>query len=149
MRRPTLTNLLVIGRDEAERLRVASGFHLESSLRGGPFVAARAPEDSPRVTAAIIRSLRGSVPRTGDLLQASEGGTLFLDRVDRLAIEEQRLLLEFVTRGRSEISSQLGWSGRLAVGTDLDLERLCDRGRFLPPLYDALDKIRVDLRVPS
>jgi DNA-binding NtrC family response regulator len=149
MHRPSLVNLLVIGGDEADRLQIATTFHLESRLHRGPLVAARAPEDSPRIIAAILRSLKGAVPLSRDLLHASEGGTLFLDRIERLAKEEQRLLLEFLSRGRSEPSTQLGWAGRLAVGASTDLELLCEDGRFLASLYDALDKIRIDLRVPS
>ena len=147
MHRGNLVNLLLIGGDEIDRLEVATRFHHESRLGRGPLISARAPEDSPRLGRAILRALHRGIPRPDDVLHASEGGTLFLDRLDLLGRDEQRLLLEFLTRGRADYSPEYGWAGRLAAGSACDLETLCAEGRFLPALLDALDKIRIDLRI--
>jgi two-component system C4-dicarboxylate transport response regulator DctD len=148
LHRHSLINLLVLRGAAAERAHVANAFHRESPLRLGPFVTIRCDRDEPRLRAALEGSLSG-VERdpTGNPLRASEGGTLFLDAVEGLPLDTQRLLLGFLSRqsAASTAGEAPAWAGRLAVGAATDLAREVESGRFLPALYDCIDKIRVEL----
>lgn len=148
LRASGLANLLVTGGVREERERIARTFHDSSRIRGGPFVSADATR--PSWPALLLRALSGSLHQDpDDDFRRSDGGTLFLDGVDRLSHECQRLLLEFLLRGRSESARDGRWAGRIVAGSGTDLRALVARGRFLAPLHDTLDKLHVDLGLPS
>lgn len=141
---PGLANLLVQGSDTADRFRVAREFHEAGRLRGGPFVATSSRSEA--WTEVFFRALSGQSGFHADCpLRASEGGTLFIDEIESLDRDAQRLMLEFLNRGRSTGARDSGWAGLIAVGTSDDLGWRAAHGDFLPALYDSLDKIRVDL----
>ena len=148
LHRHSLIHLLVLRGAAAERAHIANAFHRESPLRLGPFVALRCDRDETRLQAALRGSLAGADRDLGENpLRASEGGTLFLDGVERLSLETQRLLVGFLSGLSSANSSgeALAWAGRLAVGSAADLAGEVEAGRFLPSLYDSIDKIRIEL----
>jgi DNA-binding NtrC family response regulator len=139
-------NLLVLGDSAAGRERMARTFHAGSRLRRGPFVALRAGADADRFTRSLLSYFGSSISKDlDDVFRASEGGTLFLDEIEGLSQATQRLFLEFLRSGRSQDPGDSGWAGRLAAGSGNDLEALSRAGRFHAPLFDALDKIRLDL----
>ena len=139
-----LANLLVTGGSRAQREHVAREFHSASRLRRGPFVASNAAEAG--WAEALLRSISGEpAGETADPLHQAEGGTLFIDEVEGLSPDLQRLLLEFLWRGRSESADDGRWAGRIAAGCSTDPTSLIASGRFLAPLHDTLDKLRVDL----
>jgi DNA-binding NtrC family response regulator len=138
-------NLLVQGGSPASRAEVARTFHDESRLRRGPFVTLRCGAESERLTRALLLGSLRTNPSFDDPFRASEGGTLFLDEIERLAHAAQRLLQELLRRGRSQAADDSGWAGRLAAGSNEDIGQLAARGRFHAPLFDSLDKIRIDL----
>lgn len=141
---PGLANLLVQGTDATERRRVAREFHEAGRLRGGPFVVRSARTED--WTNVFFRSLSGAIrARSICPLRVAEGGTLFIDEIEALERDAQRLMLEFLNRGRSAGAHDSGWAGLIAVGTADDLGWRVARGEFLPALYDSLDKIRVNL----
>lgn len=138
----------MLGGTEVERADAARAFHRTSPLRLGPFVRVDCARDEALVVSSL-RSwlLRSDSPMHECPLREAERGMLFLDQVDRLSSWAQRLLLEFVarrldpTRGAEPDS----WGGRLAAGTDEDLDFAAARGSFLPALHDCLDKVRISL----
>lgn len=143
-RNPGFANLLVQGADPGERFRVAREFHDAGRLRGGPFVATSARGEA--WTEVFFRALSGqSAVHANCPLRASEGGTLFIDEIESLDRDAQRLMLEFLNRGRSAGARDSGWAGLIAVGASDDLGWRAVHGDFLPALYDSLDKIRVSL----
>jgi hypothetical protein len=77
-----------------------------------------------------------------DPIRGAWSGTLFLDNVDGLSSDCQRLLSWFAqhTLGGS-VGADGGWPVRLAVGTAQHPDEL----NVLPELRDEIDKIRVDL----
>jgi DNA-binding NtrC family response regulator len=143
-----LTNVLLLGGSASERLRLAREFHRESPLRLGSFV----PVSCSRQEAPLRAALSGWASRS-DLgfgahrLRTVEHGTLFLDQVDGLGIESQRLLLRLATSSLGDrwFAESTPRVGRLICGNATDLVDVTATGRFLPALLDALDKIRVDL----
>jgi len=147
LHRNSLIHLLLVGGRARERTWLALAFHRESPLRRGPFVRLRGRRDEDRLRCALecalsaVRCWRSDSP-----LLESEGGTLFVDHVERLSLGTQRVLLSFLD-GLSPPQDPAGvaWFGRIAVGSAEPLEAVAAAGRFLPALYDILDKIRVEL----
>ncbi len=141
---PGLANLLVQGSDAVDRFRVAREFHEAGRLRGGSFVAASSRGET--WTEIFFRALSGQPSvHSGCPLRAAEGGTLFIDEIESLDRDAQRLMLEFLNRGRATGARDSGWAGLIAVGASDDLGWRAAHGDFLPALYDSLDKIRVNL----
>jgi Nif-specific regulatory protein len=148
--RQSLSHVLLIGSGEVERARAAMEFHRHSPLARGPFVRVRCGLEEERVRCAFQRSLSAaSGERADDPLRAAEGGTLFLDGVAELGLPTQRLFLGFLTHRSPQgaWTDSAAWFGRLAVGSASPLERAVAAGRFLRPLHDCLDKIRVELEL--
>jgi DNA-binding NtrC family response regulator len=143
-------NLLILGGVSAEREHIARTFHQESRLRRGPFVTVTCGNRGDRLTRSLLPDLqsRGS-HHADDIFRESEGGTLFVDEIDLLPLATQRLLFDFLRRGRSSLSTDSGWSGRIAAGSATRLEYLARRGQFHSQLFDALDKLRIDLLLPA
>ena len=147
--RHSLTNALILGGSSSTRAEWARAFHLESPLRLGIFVCLDCRHDEPRLRDALSGWL-AATPSTDPTLIAVQHGTLFLDSIECLSIESQRLLLELAAappseRGRTEWAPSVG---RLICGGTEQLVRGRDEGRFMLELFDALDKIRIDLDHP-
>jgi two-component system response regulator HydG len=152
LHRHSLTNVLVIGGTVTRRDQVARSFHRESPLRGSPFVAVDCSIDEEGLRAALHEWTQ---PAAGEPevnpLSAAEHGTLFLDSIERLSLETQRMLLALARRllGEPLAKTNVPIPGRLVVGNAQPLTQAVSEGRFLAPLYDALDKVRVELEQPT
>ena len=151
LHRHDLFNVLIQGGTAEQRLNVAYAFHRESEIRLEPFVCVDCGCDPHRLLWALHARLSPMVaePR-GDPLRASENGTLFLDHVAGLGPHTQKLLLALTRRAAGSPSPTLraeSWVGRLIVGNAEPLSVAVAAGAFLSPLYDALDKVRVELPV--
>jgi len=149
LHRHSLTNVVVIGGTAARRTEVARSFHRESPLRGAEFLAV----DASREDEALRRALgawTGEQPDAGHAYAGAEHGTLFIDQVEQLSSESQRLLLGLARRllGEPATGREVACPGRIVVGNTTALVTAVSEGRFLAALYDALDKVRVELEVP-
>jgi DNA-binding NtrC family response regulator len=146
MHRHSLTTLLVIGGQAVDRRAVAYSFHRESPLKHGPFVAVDCRVDERRLRTALQALLANTAPDPGpDPVRAAWCGTLFLDDVEALPDDAQRLLLCFArhTLGGS-VADGSGWPVRIAAGAREDFEPFAPSG-ILPELVDEIDKIRLHL----
>lgn len=145
-----LMNLLIMGGTPDARWAVVRSFHDQSRTRLGPLVRVDAgtEEDRIRLSLESWMSYQGGKGR-GDLLRFVERGTLFLDSITALSPETQRMLLAFTRLCADGDFENLepGWNGRLAVGSDVPLSHAISRARFSSALYDALDKVRIELPV--
>ena len=152
LHRHSLTNVLVIGGTAVRRDQVARSFHRESPLRGGAFVGVDCSIDEENLRVALHAWTQ---PVTGEPggnpLGAVEHGTLFLDSVERLSLETQRMLMALARRllGEPLAKVDVAIPGRLVVGNPRPLIQAISEGRFLAPLYDSLDKVRVELEIPA
>src|SRR5262245_32877638 len=143
LHRHSLTTLLVIGGQAVERQAVALSFHRSSPATQGPFVTVDCRREEDRLRSSIEALVSNVAPDPGpDPIRGAWSGTLFLDQIDALSSECQRLLLWFLkhTLGGS-LGSENGWPVRLAAG----VRKGAPSGGFLPELQDEIDKIRVDL----
>jgi len=150
LHRHSLIHLLLVGGTPGERARLAFAFHCGSPLRRGPFVHLQGDRDEDRLRCALQCALSAvDCERSDDPLRESEGGTLFLDRVSCLSLATQHFLLRLLGSLPTPLGATWACFGRLAVGSAEPLEGAAAAGRFLPALFDILDKIRVELRSGS
>jgi len=109
-------------------------------MRSGPFVAIDCATGEDRLCGALQAWMTGVDDSSDPSILAAERGTLFLDSIDALSTRAQRLLLAFANGIES-----YGWSGRLVCGASESLPDAAMSGGFLMPLFDDLDKVRIDL----
>ncbi|MCC6420482.1 MAG: sigma-54-dependent Fis family transcriptional regulator [Gemmataceae bacterium] len=80
-------------------------------------------------------------PKVGKFAAVGEG-TLLLDEIDTLGLEQQATLLRVIETGEFEpvgsIETQT-CTGRLIVASNINLEEAVERGRFRPDLYFRLN----------
>lgn len=154
LHRHSLTNVLVVGGTAERRDQVARAFHQESPLRAGAFVRADcAQEEGPlRVALEEWTAAATAAPGTDmDRFRPAEHGTLYLDPVESLSADAQRLLLALARRlhGEPVGSADRPCAGRLVTGNPRGLADAVSEGRFMAALYDALDKVRVELETEA
>jgi len=147
LHRHSLTNVLVIGGTAALRDQVARAFHRESPLRNGAFVPLDCPGDEDRLRASLLVWTAAEHASDPNPLQAAEEGTLYLDSIEKLSLDSQRLLLALARRLHGEpVGGVEGpCAARLVVGNPRGLGEMVAEGAFLPALLDAVDKVRVEL----
>ena len=139
------TNVLVIHGTSEERARFARQLHLTP---GQAFVQINCEQEGANLHSTLRAWIAedGCAPEPAALL-GSGCGTLFLDAVETLSLDCQRLLLVFLERlAEATASGHKRPIGRLVAGNQVSLERAVAEGRFIPQLCDALDKARVDLQ---
>ena len=79
---------------------------------------------------------------------AAAGGTILLDEIDVLGLEQQVKLLRVVESGEFEplgSNRTIESRARLVVASNLDLQPLVEQGRFRPDLYYRLNMLKFDL----
>jgi DNA-binding NtrC family response regulator len=138
--RRALTHVMILGGSPRERRSVAASVHAESIMRSGPFVAIDCARDERLLCGALQAWMTGVDDSSDPSILSAERGTLYLEAVDTISVRTQRLLLAFLSGAAS-----YGWSGRLICGADEDLPLRAQTGEFLMPLFDDLDKARVDM----
>jgi DNA-binding NtrC family response regulator len=145
LHRHSLVSVLVTGGSEREREAMACAFHRASPLRDRSFLTLDCGRDESILRRALQDWLLATpgVPDPNPL-RAVEGGTLFLDRLERLSKPVQQQLLELAhhIRGGHETASNI--PARLAAGSPAPLLDDSPEG-IAPELLDCLDKIRVDV----
>lgn len=137
---PEIT-VLLRGEPGVGRERLARSLHLSSPRRQGPFLVATCAGASPAVVEADLFGAEvpgkgGPMRREGKLLLA-DGGTLFLEQIEKLPLELQDRLVRFLRSGEVEPAGS-----RTAHRVDVRLV-LASSGPLEP--YVARDVFRVDL----
>ncbi len=96
----------------------------------------------------VASELTGAVAARKGIFELAEGGTVFLDEVDRLSPMVQgklaRVLKEKEVR---RVGDAVGRpvDARLIASSHRDLQKLCDEGRFRPDLYELLEPHRLNV----
>lgn len=148
----SLSNVLVIGSDGGRRELVAQMFHSASFRNRGVFTALKCNTEPQRLTGeflslffALTRDGESPGSRTSELLS---GGTLFIDEVEQMDPECQRICLEFLKQLQRQKKERPGAIGlRIVAGVGRALSQAMSQGGYLPSLLDLLDKVRVELDV--
>jgi sigma-54-specific transcriptional regulator len=147
--------LLILGDDGTGKERAARLLHQLSLRRNGGFVYV----DCAGMSAATLVSeltgfKRGAVPGQSEgrrgLLREAAGGTLFLDRLDRVGEEVQIFLARLLETGRYRAlgsERDAAFDARLIFAARPELSQQVEDKRFLPGLSFML--MRNVLRLPA
>ncbi len=145
--------VLITGETGTGKELIARMVHHVSGRREQPFVAVNCASMPPSLIHAELfgfekGSFTGAHRRQVGHLEASDGGTIFLDEIGDLDAELQSLLLRFLEEravrrigGREEMTV----NARVVAATHVDLESAVAEGRFREDLYYRLNVLRVEL----
>ncbi len=140
-------NVLILGETGSGKDVAARLLHLSGRRRERPFVqvdCAALPRDlmEAELFGHERGSFTGATQSRAGLIEAAEGGTVFLDEIGELPLDLQAKLLHVLERRRVR---RLGSAREHAVAacfvaaTNRDLRDLCARGAFRADLYYRLN----------
>ncbi len=89
----------------------------------------------------VASELTGAVAARKGIFELAEGGTVFLDEIDRLSPMTQGKLVRVIEEKEvRRLGDAVGRpvEARLIASSHRDLEELCDQGRFRRDLYEVL-----------
>ena len=146
--------VLITGESGTGKELVAQKLHAASECAAGPFIAV----NCGALPAQLVQSelfghekgaFTGATQRKIGKLEAAHHGSLFLDEIGDLPLEEQVNLLRFLqekTIERVGSSQSIHLEVRIIAATHVDLEAAVKEGRFREDLYFRLNVIR--LKIP-
>ncbi|HCF59467.1 MAG TPA: DNA-binding response regulator [Myxococcales bacterium] len=150
---PSTATVLLLGESGTGKELFARALHESSSRACGAFV----PINCAAIPETILESelfgyergaFTGAIARKEGRFERASGGTLFLDEVGEMSPSVQVKLLRVLQEGEIE---RLGGNGpikvdvRIVAGTNKDLRKLVDEGRFRDDLYYRLNVVQISL----
>lgn len=150
----------ILGQPGTGRLQLAERVHLTSPRRTEPFRAFDCKRCSPLVARRLFlgqHRRRPGITEVGDesgssvvrhlgLLESIGSGTIYLEDIENLGSDLQRILADvFMTGCYLPIGSSQprDFDGGIIVSTSSDLDRLVEAGRLVPDLRDQLHEYRL------
>jgi DNA-binding NtrC family response regulator/tetratricopeptide (TPR) repeat protein len=151
---PAATAVLITGETGVGKELVAHEIHRQSTRRDGPFIAVHIASLAPGLVASALfgherGAFTGATEQAKGRFELADGGTLLLDEVGELSLEDQVKLLRVLQEGTFERvggSRQLRSDFRLVAATNRDLAAEVAAGRFREDLYFRLNVFPI--RVP-
>jgi len=143
----TTSHVLVLHGTKAGRHRTARAFHEAGVRPTARFLELDCSAGEDGLDSTLRAWIAESeVARDPAATIRDDRATLFLDGVEDLSPECQRLVLILInTLAQSATFGEQLPFGRVIAGSRIDLARAVVAGRFLPQLYDAMNKVRVEL----
>lgn len=136
--------ILLRGPSGVGKTRLARSIHRESHRANGPFqVADLKGMSEEQAAATLFGAKKGAYTgltedRSGHVEKAN-GGTLFIDEVDKLSLVAQATLLRFLDEREytrfGDTETLTAANVRFIIGTNADLEQAIAVGTFLQDLY--------------
>ena len=149
----TDTTVLITGESGTGKELVARILHSESPRASGPFITvncAAIPENTieSELFGYVKGAFQGADENHAGLVEAGEGGILFLDEVAGLSTAAQNNLLRVLTDGEirplgSPHSRRV--SVRIIASSQKDLRHEVEEGRFRQDLYYRLQVMEINL----
>jgi Nif-specific regulatory protein len=128
------TIVLILGERGVEKGTVAQSIHYDGLKAMGPFVSVSCADFPPELLGPV---LFGPGPGQGPgLLEAADGGSIFIDEIDLCPLALQARLLEALSSGPD---------ARVIAGSSQDLRELADRGLFLEELFYRLNVFPISI----
>lgn len=139
--------ILIEGESGCGAELVADAIHQLSRRTGKPFMRINCAAFSPHLLDADLfgpTATQGTPAATGRL-EATRGGTLFMDEVDALPLELQAKLVRLLEDRESERTNGDAVDVRLLCATSKDLRKLVDSGKFRQDLYYRLAAVTLEI----
>jgi len=151
----TDSTVLICGESGSGKELVARAIHETSGRSGGPFVAV----DCGSLSETLLESelfghvrgaFTGAVEEKLGLLEAANGGTVFMDEIGEMTVRVQQKLLRTIQEravrpvGSTDVRDV---DARILSATNRDLKKLVEEGVFRRELFYRMNVVRVD--VPS
>jgi transcriptional regulator with GAF, ATPase, and Fis domain len=151
---PATTTVLITGETGVGKELVAHEIHRQSPRRNGPFIAVHIASLAPGLVASGLfgherGAFTGATEQTKGRFELADGGTLLLDEVGELSLEDQVRLLRVLQEGTFERvggTRPLRSNFRLVAATNRDLNAEVRASRFREDLYFRL--CTFPIRVP-
>ena len=146
-------NVLITGESGAGKELVASALHRHSPRAHGPFIAI----NTAAIPAELLESelfghekgaFTGAVSTKLGLLEAANGGTVFLDEVGEMPIPMQIKLLRVIqerTLLRVGGVAPVSINVRLIAATNRDIEKMIAAGEFRQDLFYRLKVVMINI----
>ncbi|HVG63964.1 MAG TPA: sigma 54-interacting transcriptional regulator [Hyalangium sp.] len=144
--------LLISGPTGAGKSRLARWSHQSSPRRQGPFEALdlmTVPEELQMAELFGWKkgAFTGAVRDNAGCMERAEAGTLFIDEVDKLSLKAQAGLLhvleERTFRVLGDDSKDRRANVRFIIGTNTDLRKAVEEGRFREDLYYRINVLPI------
>jgi DNA-binding NtrC family response regulator len=147
--------VLITGESGTGKELVARAVHERSAYRAGPFVAINCAALPATLIAGELfghekGAFTGAVQRRIGRLESAQRGTIFLDEIGDLPLEQQVHLLRFLqerTIDRVGGTRPIEVDARVICATNIDLAKAVREGRFREDLYYRLHVL--SLHLPS
>ncbi len=141
-------HLLLQGESGTGKQRLAHGIHQAGPRAAGPLITMRCGDIPADVLASELFGTEGSgAGRSPGKLELANGGTLFIDEIEKLPLPLAEKLAAVLAAGRLPQRPDQSLDVRVIAACDGDLRRLAEKGRFPLGLYEAVAKPVI--RVPA
>jgi DNA-binding NtrC family response regulator len=145
--------LLITGESGTGKELAAHAVHERSAYAKGPFVAINCAALPPTLIAAELfgyekGAFTGATQRRIGRLESANGGTIFLDEIGDLPLEQQAHLLRFLqerTIDRVGGTRPITVEARVIVATNVDLRRAVQAKQFREDLFYRLNVLTLHL----
>lgn len=150
---PRNYSVLILGESGTGKELIARAVHLASPRKNQPFV----PVDCSAITPTLIESelfgyvkgaFTGAVQTKRGLLEAANGGSLFLDEIGDMPIDLQAKLLRAIQEREIKPVGAIErrpFDVRIIAATNRDLEACIRAGTFRQDLYFRLNVVQIKL----
>jgi DNA-binding NtrC family response regulator len=143
----TNASVLISGESGSGKELAAQAIHRSSSRADGPFIAVNCGAITPTLIHSELfgherGSFTGAMKERRGLIEAANGGTIFLDEIADLSHELQTNLLRFLqekTIKRVGSAKSLRVDVRVVAASHVDLEQAVAAGRFREDLFYRLN----------
>lgn len=143
--------VLITGESGSGKELTARAIHARSQRPHGPLVTVNCASLPPNLIQTELfghekGAFTGAVGRKLGRIESAAGGTVFLDEIGDLPLEQQTSLLRFLQEGtidRVGGNRSLPVDVRVMAATHQDLEAAVGEGRFREDLYYRLNVLRV------
>ena len=150
---PTGTTVLILGESGTGKELVAKDIHQQSTRSGGPLISV----NCAAIPETLIESelfghekgaFTGATARREGLVEAANGGSLFLDEIGELPLEAQARLLRLLQEKEIRRVGSVDVKKvdvRVIAATHRDLKALSETGGFRQDLYYRLNVVSLKL----
>jgi two-component system response regulator GlrR len=149
----SMATVLLVGESGTGKSMLATLVHQASPRAAGPFVRLDCTCHGDALIDSLLFGHRrgaftGAVDQQKGLLEAAQGGTLFIDEISELPLALQGKLLTILEEGTFRIvgATKLSVADvRLIVATNKDLNGLAASGQFRRDLLYRLGELRINI----